>query len=1015
MAGPGGGPGSGVSTVSKEARWRERRSASRRRRGFRISSVSNMLLVLCATSTPLRTNGSTVASFGNARRRSVQATQCLDDVGFRDDDGHPCSWWRGKACRDASSIYGHSPFGQAQLLCHCGESCIDAGNSHCLTSDTCFESCAVPSAGNAFPSMCQSGVAGAPAGAQGQGGGYARLHKCNYGNQCASKFCCPALKICLENEGDTVSSVDMMMLQQQQGVDGLRVVVGQEGACSPSAVFANREACLHLSSSGLPPATHDIRQCGCKTSYLLQLYQNQWVTCAGAQPRCRRRPNPEKHTVAFALRVPMQLDISMGFTGSALQADVLFVQALQTAVLGSVRNVLADNIVLESVQLLSSTGADLELASLVVGTNGAGAAGNATARALERSEGGSRRQAQEPLFEAVIRTLERRHGSDAVLPLPAKTQRQTLSPWLTGAGERDVEDVSRRMLFARMSAAVEDSSSSQNQECTSPRLSNQENYLRTAFEGEKPPPPRRRRATSTPGSRSSVSDTVLLSVELRNIESVTELFVVQQDVRKMGPPFLARFKSEIDNLALVARDDNLFALAVRADNTTDFGIAGTATATLTRGGGTGVGGSVGEAGSGGGGGTSSGTGKPSDEVVPDVVLGIGLTVVGCFAIGFCLLCCHKVGGKGGRRAGDAVDPMFVPGGAFLDGKTEQRLSPMAVAYLRGLAGTIPPDMPREGGENYWGEQVDVDHADNDAAARAAAQWYGGSRGNSQSGILTPRLGQKVGEQVLDMESRVEQLLNASRYGTPVAGGGTPGHHLQMDLGDLEARVEELVTRGGAGAASTSSVAGGVAPIPMEPMVSTRSSRRGSRRLSIEIPAEPGESALPPEPGDFEYTPREEVPTPPALSPLREPSRVGQAPVGVPPDPSPLVVEEPKFLPARSLGKQEHGFFQFPQKNPKEDANSAISAERRGRPQTPEVAPPLERTGVATAAQVWQTSEVGDGVSPATAQARPGRGRRATADFFPPEYQDVSATVNEQILGEPSSPENDFVFAKRARE
>ncbi|CAD7950058.1 unnamed protein product, partial [Amoebophrya sp. A25] len=53
-------------------------------------------------------------------------------------DGRPCSWWTGKLCTNAAAIYGHSAFGQEQLLCHCAQSCQN--RDYCL-SDKCFESC----------------------------------------------------------------------------------------------------------------------------------------------------------------------------------------------------------------------------------------------------------------------------------------------------------------------------------------------------------------------------------------------------------------------------------------------------------------------------------------------------------------------------------------------------------------------------------------------------------------------------------------------------------------------------------------------------------------------------------------------------------------------------------------------------------------------------------------------------------------------------------------------------------
>ncbi|CAD7939315.1 unnamed protein product [Amoebophrya sp. A120] len=964
--------------------------------------------------------------------------QCVDDPSFRDDDGRPCSWWRGKLCNQARAIYGHTSDGETQLLCHCGDSCQQ--RSFCFT-DACYDRATCALSSLAPPSSCS-------------GQELQRLQKCNYGHQCASRFCCPTLKVCLTSAADVVSSIDMAVLENQLTRPGLRVVIGQEGTCSPAEVFAHPEQCLNHAGSGVVMKTkHDQARCGCKTSYLFQLYQNTWVPCPGAQPRCSKRANPNKFNVTTTLRVPMQLPAAF-FNRTALQQDPLFRQALQTALLTTISGgISADNIVLTSVTLLDANGADLELQSfppVVVLRRQLFQAEQARLRNAERESAETRastlssastlattreavqKKKSQALTPAVSAKATIAHHIEEALkpqgekpqhvggsvsrllsfvpvPVPANATRMlerkdVPARYLDGHGgssattvvhhfidqDQDRDNINSRqraLVFAQMGLALSAKKSTPNSQelaacvsCAAQRMRfeerKQEQESLIEVQGPNAAALRNKRRTKDRQTRAHpaaaslfsfralatsstspplASSSVLFGLEFRNIATAWDALGVRNELRQISESsnFVSKLRLEIQDLALPARGDNLFALAVQSGSVTGPELVAGITGPVVE-----VAGASGSAAHGSGTASATGATSSGDDGldVAEMTILIGVSLIAVFFLAFCYVYFRQglfarwtsVPGTGDETSFPrswlsggshiAVDPLFDPHNATHDEKLRgigtsqmqgredddlknigQALTPTAEAYLRGLASAYPP----------------LTDVVSDFGSPSKTTWRSGGEARTPT---------KYHANLSDMEARVEKLLaTASRLGTPI-GSAAPGTAalLDADLSDAE---------------DTSRAA------PHE----AASSRRAAH-VSIEDLTSPTPGnwvVVPPEPGDFDLV-SHVVPTPPAPLPLAEPNitdhmhtskndspynypegsgsddAISMRPTGdrSSAERASSSAVQSDFLPSRSLATQESDFFQFPQRE-------------KSLPTTPDAPPPLERTGVKESAAVWQ--------------------------------------------------------------
>eukprot|EP00927_Polykrikos_kofoidii_P056937 TRINITY_DN51037_c0_g1_i1.p1 TRINITY_DN51037_c0_g1~~TRINITY_DN51037_c0_g1_i1.p1 ORF type:complete len:364 (-),score=44.28 TRINITY_DN51037_c0_g1_i1:443-1534(-) len=96
---------------------------------------------------------------------------------------------------------------------------------------------------------------------------------CVYGYQCASKFCCPRLRLCVVDSSTTFSTreINVKPDMKQTVVD----LVGGDGTCKDS--FSQSNACMQT-NEGKPLSTWDQTKCGCKAEYMSMYNAGTWVT-----------------------------------------------------------------------------------------------------------------------------------------------------------------------------------------------------------------------------------------------------------------------------------------------------------------------------------------------------------------------------------------------------------------------------------------------------------------------------------------------------------------------------------------------------------------------------------------------------------------------------------------------------------------------------------------------------------------------------------------------------------------
>ena len=96
---------------------------------------------------------------------------------------------------------------------------------------------------------------------------------CVYGYQCASKFCCPQLKVCLRDSSASVGT-DQIKVKADQRQSIIDIVF--RGTCSNS-FGANGAKCMQT-PDGQPLSTWDQTVCGCHADYMTRYQAGTWVT-----------------------------------------------------------------------------------------------------------------------------------------------------------------------------------------------------------------------------------------------------------------------------------------------------------------------------------------------------------------------------------------------------------------------------------------------------------------------------------------------------------------------------------------------------------------------------------------------------------------------------------------------------------------------------------------------------------------------------------------------------------------
>jgi len=108
---------------------------------------------------------------------------------------------------------------------------------------------------------------------------------CVYGYQCASKFCCPRLRVCLASSSGQVWSNQIKVKPADLQSSIRDIVFG--GTCRPTS-----NKCTQT-SQGQPLSTWDQTKCGCHADYMTHYQAGTWVTlndiegltCASEQPQ----------------------------------------------------------------------------------------------------------------------------------------------------------------------------------------------------------------------------------------------------------------------------------------------------------------------------------------------------------------------------------------------------------------------------------------------------------------------------------------------------------------------------------------------------------------------------------------------------------------------------------------------------------------------------------------------------------------------------------------------------------
>mmetsp|Transcript_38758 Transcript_38758/g.74383 ORF Transcript_38758/g.74383 Transcript_38758/m.74383 type:complete len:211 (+) Transcript_38758:87-719(+) len=126
---------------------------------------------------------------------------------------------------------------------------------------------------------------------------------CVYGYQCASKFCCPRLKVCLETGcGDVVTNIDLNRVTGNNK-DVVDIVLFN----GPTCKNAVGNKCLQ-DSNGQPLSAWDQSACGCDSKYMKHYTDCTWVGLnSGITCTCDGKGS--KAVIGGARRLPPALGV----------------------------------------------------------------------------------------------------------------------------------------------------------------------------------------------------------------------------------------------------------------------------------------------------------------------------------------------------------------------------------------------------------------------------------------------------------------------------------------------------------------------------------------------------------------------------------------------------------------------------------------------------------------------------------------------------------------------------------
>jgi len=94
---------------------------------------------------------------------------------------------------------------------------------------------------------------------------------CVYGYQCASSFCCPMYKVCMESSSGGFS-FDQIKVSQDKKTEVLNII--QAPTCS--SPWSNSRSCMNT-ASGKPLPSWNQSNCGCNSKYMSMYSSCDWV------------------------------------------------------------------------------------------------------------------------------------------------------------------------------------------------------------------------------------------------------------------------------------------------------------------------------------------------------------------------------------------------------------------------------------------------------------------------------------------------------------------------------------------------------------------------------------------------------------------------------------------------------------------------------------------------------------------------------------------------------------------
>jgi len=192
------------------------------------------------------------------------------------DWGENCRYWKGKDCELLPEARGASDLGKNLLRCKCPSTCKVA-QSECFTMNEDGTKNRI-----GYPTVCpvcQQAKAGIHHNNCQMDPLRERGETCVFNYQCSKKYCCPHLRVCLDDVEDRLFIID---IEKLNGVDKTRIIASppdNRRACEPSGEML--QGCLEDTavSFGSVSPTYDLRKCNCKESFLYHAYRNTWVPC----------------------------------------------------------------------------------------------------------------------------------------------------------------------------------------------------------------------------------------------------------------------------------------------------------------------------------------------------------------------------------------------------------------------------------------------------------------------------------------------------------------------------------------------------------------------------------------------------------------------------------------------------------------------------------------------------------------------------------------------------------------